>query len=521
MKTSSILVKVGLFLILSANMGCLPPGVTWLPDSSGFVYRDDSGNGRLVHFDVAKGQKRVIVNETETGNVWPAVSPDGKHVAVARLEPKEGRVELQIIFYDITGKVTKESDRFDFSERDARFPLKTVLFWSPLDNQIIVCGCSSGVPNCGIYDVEAKRLSNVPGIPAAFGGNPIRPDGKGFLVAKGQINEVKGMAFIDRQGKEHPIAWKSARLDLVSEDKQQMLVWPVAFSSSWEGNKAVVFNAKGRFEIDTDKYVGTFIPSEAQAKIDPGVISQFSFSNSSKTVRVLRVSNQPKLKGNLRRGGTISPAVTWDYLEIFDSKEKKANLIQKAKVGIMLFPSPNRKLVAVRCDTSEAKVANQKDLILVINQQGEVVARQPDGEGIEDDHKAILAYMKSKMPTANSRTDFAWWTPASAVSVKVDSAKNVFDQFGERVTDEDGFVAEKGRLYRLQFRLGAGRIVNVTEKSKATIFSYYFLVSGGRVIRSQEANSDETLTMCKILGEPSKREPAKKAETKVVNPTID
>jgi hypothetical protein len=237
----------------------------------------------------------------------------------------------------------------------------TMLFWSPLDNQIIVdCWGGSGKPKCGIYDVKADRISFVAGKhPAAFAGNPIRPDGKGFLVAKEGDMGVAGMSFIDRLGKEHVIALKPQALD--SKEKRDILECPCLFTSFWDGNKAVVFDSKGRFEIDTDRYIGQFTSSaQARPKNDEEIMAQFAFPNSSKVVRVLEITKHNRVK--------------FCRLEIFDTAEKKTKTLIERSI-FFLFPSPNRKLVAVRCFEAETKEGKQSDLILVIDQKGEVVAK--------------------------------------------------------------------------------------------------------------------------------------------------
>jgi hypothetical protein len=361
MKTSRTLLRAGFFLILLANTGCIP-GITWLPDSSGFIYTTYSRN--LIHFDVAKGKERTIVDDTETGTFWPGVSPDGKQVAVARLTHEKGKPDiLQVIIYDMNGKVVQRSSAFTYSEagvaNDKDKPGIANLFWSPQDNKIIIDTYGgSGKFKCGIYDVKADRISFVLGAhPAAFGGNPCRPDGKGFLVAKIGDKDLTGMAFIDRQGNEHAIAMEPPEVP----SKQQMLAWPFIVTSSWDGNKAIVFDSKGRFEIDTDKYIGKFTSSaQAQPRNDTDILPQFAFPNSSKVLRVLEITKQNREK--FRR------------LEVFDTQEKKAKTLI-GKGDCILFPSPNRKLVAVRCFKAETKEGKQSDLILVINQQGEIVAQ--------------------------------------------------------------------------------------------------------------------------------------------------
>ncbi len=367
MKTSNTLLRVGLFLIVLTNTGCIP-GITWLPDSSGFVYTTE--NRSLVHFDVAKGKERTIVDDTETETAWPAVSPDGKQVAVARLVHENGKPDfLQIIIYDMNGKVTRRSSPFIYSEagvaNDKDNPGGTILFWGPLDNQIIVDTYGgSGKPKCAIYDMKGNRISFVPGTahPAAFGGNPIRPDGKGFLVARIGDQFVAGMSFIDREGKEHVIAMKPEALDC--ENKRDMLAWPFLGTSWWEGNKAIVFDPMGRFEIDTDRFVGKFTSSpQAQPNNDTDIMQQFAFPSTSKVLRVLQNSK-------------LQAENPYDFqrLEIFDSQHKKTKPLIKGARSFILFPSPNRKLVAVRMD-NETKEGKQSVMFLVVNRQGEIAAQ--------------------------------------------------------------------------------------------------------------------------------------------------
>ncbi len=74
--------------------GCVD-GITWLPDSSGFIYTEEDGV-RLMHFDMTKGTAQTLVADTKCQTLWPAVSPDGKRIALARevdrccLQPFEG-----------------------------------------------------------------------------------------------------------------------------------------------------------------------------------------------------------------------------------------------------------------------------------------------------------------------------------------------------------------------------------------------------------------------------------------------
>ena len=266
---------------------------------------------------------------------------------------------LQVIIYGMNGKVIRQSSPFIFSEAGAANDQNnrgdTMLFWGPLNDQIIISSWTSDKPKSAVYDVKNNRISIVPGVmAAAFSGNPFRPDGKGFIVGKFGDKDFTGMSFIDRQGKKHDIALKPEALD--SEDKLDMLILPFVHSSSWEGNKAVVFNAKWRFEIDTERFVGKLV-SSPQGQLNKGkeLRQQYAFPNTSKVVRVWKS--------------------LFERLEIFDSLEKKSKTLIEEANGCVVFPSPNRKLVAVRCFEGERKEGKRSDLILVINQQGEIVAQ--------------------------------------------------------------------------------------------------------------------------------------------------
>ena len=93
MRTRSLqpagLLAAGLVLALLAGTGCVP-GVAWAPDSSGFYFtaRD---NTRLVYFDMKTARQRTVVENIGGKTFWPAVSPDGKRVAVAWVETPKGR----------------------------------------------------------------------------------------------------------------------------------------------------------------------------------------------------------------------------------------------------------------------------------------------------------------------------------------------------------------------------------------------------------------------------------------------
>src|SRR5262249_41593719 len=100
MKSHRTFGAIILALLLVTCTGCVE-GITWLPDSSGFVYTEEDGQ-RLMHFDLAKGTARTLVADTKCETLWPAVSPDGKRIALAQVLQENNKPEtLQVFIYGL------------------------------------------------------------------------------------------------------------------------------------------------------------------------------------------------------------------------------------------------------------------------------------------------------------------------------------------------------------------------------------------------------------------------------------
>ena len=83
--------------------GCVH-GVGWLVDSSGFVFT--TAKGHLIAYDIATKKQRILLTDRAAATTaWPAVSPDGKQIALARLELSGSHTKLQIEVCDLQGKV--------------------------------------------------------------------------------------------------------------------------------------------------------------------------------------------------------------------------------------------------------------------------------------------------------------------------------------------------------------------------------------------------------------------------------
>ena len=221
-------------LLLGAlsSAGCVP-GVAWLSDSSGFYYTSGTEHTRLNLYDAASNKSKVVVKDTGAGTLWPAVSPDGERIAVAKHIYTVGqkRTKLQVVLFSREGKELSRSKEVDWLElknpavadRKKNGGEMPQLYWAPKEDKVLVFtdggdgGHSDGGEggHAAIYDVKADRMIHSgEGQLLVFGGSPLRPDGSGFLLIKntrwpnwwnqgpGEISSDPGFTFVDWDGKE-------------------------------------------------------------------------------------------------------------------------------------------------------------------------------------------------------------------------------------------------------------------------------------------------------------------------------
>jgi hypothetical protein len=374
-----------------SSAGCVP-GVAWLPDSSGFIYTSGEHFTKLVHYDVAKGQEHVLVEDTGAGTLWPALRPDGQQIAVAKLTLTKGlkTTKLQIILYSRAGKELNRSKVFDWMELEKPAPGDAVsnsgllpqLFWAPQGDKIIIH--TSGADQGGytaIYDVKADQLIHAGDAQLlTFGSTPVRPDGAGFLVMKnmhwpswwekkpGEVDPDPRFAFVDWQGKEKALKPPAFLLDADALKKEKDankiggLLWPAYYESGWQGDVARVSWNVDRLRYLTGKGEAVLERIKAEKTKDGSLVMRhYPFPGGRTRVRVVVTKwddQKPENSGPAR-------------LEVLKAGQQEPQDILEEITPCVLIPAPNGKWLAVWTSMKEKKPKDQP-LIVVIDDQGTV-----------------------------------------------------------------------------------------------------------------------------------------------------
>jgi hypothetical protein len=363
MYAQKTLIWATITLLLIGVTGCIP-GISWLPDSSGFIYEAGNKGQNLVHFDIAKKTQRTIVCDAKLQTAWPAVSPDGKSLAAARLTLDQDKGDsVQLLIYDLNGKSKKQSKVFSLprsGKRSNRLGLdSTWMFWGPREDKILV-SISTSPPRVGIYDTKTDELKILKdAFASAYAGRPARPDGKGFVVTKWRDDSLDDISWVDWDGNEQPIAMKPKVVE--GGYKKDMLTWPYMFTSSWQGTKALVSSSRGRLEIDTDQLIAKVDSiSSGEPNGEDFVRQQFTFPDSQNILRIVDWTRHTD-----RGDDHIS------RLEMLHPRQKGTQTFMDNDKLKALFPSPNGKLVAIR----SFGPSYPQDMIWVVDQAGQVVAK--------------------------------------------------------------------------------------------------------------------------------------------------
>jgi hypothetical protein len=373
--------------------GCVP--VTWLPDSSGFVYVNptqgknpgDKGSGQLVHFDLKKNSGRVLVNDIGGDTAWPAVSPDGKRIAVARFQGDAKKVKtVQVIVYDFDGKQVQQSKAMSWPAPpdDKGIPLQVpaLLFWSPKDDMVVV----SDFNHLGLFNVRTEAVKVIEKvIPVIHNGTPIRPDGRGVLVLIESKDDPKkpALVFLEWDGTRQEINTKALAALENKDDKAKSaldavsttMLLPLLLPSWWEGNSAYAGFKRDKVTYHIDTTQKTTVVSEDLAKFakaekkDEKHSIRYDFAGDI-SVHLVQTGDPPP-----------KPGMSSVRVKVVDHQTgKEQELLPKLEssnyVGLL---SPDGKRLAL-CYGEFGNVPDRSNTILVISNKGKLVTKIEPGK---------------------------------------------------------------------------------------------------------------------------------------------
>ncbi len=342
--------------LAAGSAGCIPPGIAWFPDSTGFVYTGGKDKKQLMVFEV--GQKKGRALPVKAGSpAWPAVSPDGKRIALAWTTHipsfwADNTDRLTVLIVDRAGKVVHRAADIE----DVDYSEILQVWWSPRGDRLLI----SAETWARIYDVQTKKLTRLPGPAVTFGTTPVRPDGKVLLLL--HLEKLQ-YHLVDWDGKEQVIKPILTTLLKNSRDERfQMVRFPLSPDSGWDGKVASATGLGSRFRVDTGRLSVTNEDDKASKIYNPYVRRHHVFPG-----RVAVHAGGP-LEGPGKVG---TPRI-----ELVRPGKPPEVLVEKMYF-VLFFPSPDGKFLAVHWADDIAAafgVTKQQDRILVLNARGEVVA---------------------------------------------------------------------------------------------------------------------------------------------------
>jgi len=361
-------------ILLGCCAGCLP-NATWLPDSSGFVYTGGPNKDRLYLYDLEKKAPRVLV-EKGAGLAWPAVSPDGKRIAVALRHDDGTDVTLEVIVFDRDGKELQRSDantnvKMKWAKHEAG-PDKVAAqaFWVPGKDKLLIY--SDGAT--GFYDLKTNSSTMLDVSLSTFRDTPIRPDGKGFLAHKNPM----GLVFVDWDGKEKEIQpMQKAPFENPGADSplQGMVSFPLMHSSRWDGSTAIVSWDDLQVKIDADKLTASLEHIKPAMSADDKVIQDQVRLSGGGIVRALELTKRYRKDGLSDQQHPFG-----EYrVEVVKQGAKEAKTLMDGAAYFMIYPSPDGKKAVVKCSKSLDAIFTEskpdQDVLFVVDGIGEVTAK--------------------------------------------------------------------------------------------------------------------------------------------------
>lgn len=371
--------------VLFCATGCYEREVAWLPDSSGFVYADKKGT-RLMHYDVAKKARRVVSDQGK--RLGHAVSPDGKHFAVALCEvaskagSRKETLKFVIAILDREGREQSRSKALEVeqdrvpdepAEKSATEDIGALISWEGHPDRLLT--------PYGIYDRKAERWIKLPATPAVFHVPGCPPTAKGFLATYAPRPNKPGAAQGADELKVCFVDWDGWASDF--KEPMKNLTTGDLVAGCWDDRTWRLVTTGGVYSFDTAGLKQEFTKTPEKTWDALGRPGRYHrFADTDLVLAAFERKLKPDDYETARRLELHAPG----------KQRRKVVYAEGEYMGFHLYPSPNGKLVAVRCfhpgdegnfvfdaDGSPKFVPRvpplaPKNVIVVFDDTGEVVA---------------------------------------------------------------------------------------------------------------------------------------------------
>jgi hypothetical protein len=388
------------FLLITA--GCQSLGVTWLPDSTGLVFAvfDRESEFAIGHYDLKSKSAKLIRHGV---TVVPAVSPDGKRVAIADLLQGDAThpTRLEIVISSLDGRELSRSKPLDLGRPVAKEHADelvglTGVIWGPGDRFLVgFASAEGGKAGTAAYSGTKQSwtlLENV--LPwVQLDVSPILPNGTGVLALR-EPNLPAALRPGNQLDKPEPVLVGldgEVRLLLTPEGKRVTLDdAPTPVAARWDGDVLLLSLNDQSVRIDTVRGTWTAKPlpppatrpadvQEAMRK-QSRVVASYTFAKTGVRIACQTIDiKKERQRGSLPhltryhfshgyqigvcKPGTVEVITT---IAQTDSDDDVFGMSENHPM-MMLFPSPDGTRLAVRCTPSRGE-----DTVFIVNDRGEV-----------------------------------------------------------------------------------------------------------------------------------------------------
>jgi hypothetical protein len=386
--------------------------IVWTPDSTGIVFAakgtDATPERRAVtavhHFDIRSKAMHVVVSSKDrTGTTLPAVSPDGKKVAVAQAWTWSRGQYIQVCTYRLDGTIDIGSKAFRLfnpigilcphwftinpftgpllsagatEENDTAlakglfekpYIVESKVEWSP-DGRYLLAHTPMG---CVRYDLEAKTFRQfAPSVTVGlhgFIGRCVLPNGKGFIAAwNGSWTKasppselstlLKSLILVDWEG-------VSRRFSVSPEAERAVKGFAEEAQAEFEGG-APHFLDEGRWEGQV-----VIVPLSAGSLLIDPASRTVTYRDDPAVQRLRLWARRNRVVAVMTIGDDMTVVVAWGgRIDVRTRGAAWKTLSYGVNGRPRFFQSPNRRFVAVRFWT-------KKDVrrTLIVDSQGGIV----------------------------------------------------------------------------------------------------------------------------------------------------